>query len=114
MKKELKVIGKSARKLDGKQRATGKAVYGHDIQLPKMLHGSILRTKHPHAEIISIDTSKALALGGVECIITAEDVDVNNISYKRDHPILKNKANCERDEIAAVAAVTKALVCGLR
>ena len=107
MKKELKVIGKSARKLDGKQRATGKAVYGHDIQLPKMLHGSILRTKHPHAEIISIDTSKALALGGVECIITAEDVDVNNISYKRDHPILKNKANCERDEIAAVAARTK-------
>ncbi len=107
MKKELKVIGKSARKLDGKERVSGKSIYGHDIQLPNMLYGSILRTKHPHAEIISIDTSKAVSLDGVECIITADDIDVNNISYKRDHPILKKKANCERDEIAAVAARTK-------
>ncbi len=108
MKKELKIIGKSAKKLDGKERVSGKAVYGHDIELPNMLHGSILRTKHPYAEIISIDTSKAAALEGVECIITADDVDVNNISYKRDHPILKKgTVNCNRDEIAAVAARTK-------
>jgi CO/xanthine dehydrogenase Mo-binding subunit len=108
MKKELKVIGKSVPKLDGKMRATGKAVYGHDIELPMMLHGSILRTKYPCAEILSIDTSKALSLEGVECIITAADVDVNMIGYKRDHPILKGETvNCNRDEIAAVAARTK-------
>jgi len=108
MKKDLKVIGKSAPKLDGKMRATGQAVYGHDIELPNMLHGSILRTEHPCAEIISIDTSKALALDGVECIITADDIDVNNISYKRDHPVLKKgTVNCNRDELAAVAARTK-------
>ena len=108
MKKELKVIGKSTRKLDGKERVSGRAVYGHDIELPGMLHGSILKTQFPCAEIVSVDTSKALALEGVECIITADDVDVNNISYKRDHPILKkNTVNCERDEIAAVAARTK-------
>lgn len=108
MEKELKVIGKSHQKLDGKERVSGKAVYGHDIELPNMLHGSILRAKYPCAEIISIDTSKALALDGVECIITADDVDVNNIGYKKDHPILKKgTVNCNRDEIAAVAARTK-------
>lgn len=110
MKKELKVIGKSHRKLDAKERVSGKSVYGHDIELPNMLHGSILRTAHPCAEIISIDTSKAEALEGVECVITADDevCDVNNISYKRDHPILKKgTVNCNRDEIAAVAARTK-------
>ncbi|TAK30455.1 MAG: xanthine dehydrogenase family protein molybdopterin-binding subunit [Saprospiraceae bacterium] len=108
MKKELKYIGKAARKLDGKERVTGQAVYGHDIELPGMLHATILRTKYPCAEILSIDTSKAMALEGVECIITANDIDVNNISYKRDHPILKKgTVNCERDEIAAVAARTK-------
>ncbi|RLD26600.1 MAG: xanthine dehydrogenase family protein molybdopterin-binding subunit, partial [Bacteroidetes bacterium] len=47
---------------------------------------------------------------GVECVITADDevYDVNKISYKRDHPILKKgTVNCNRDEIAAVAARTK-------
>lgn len=108
MKNELKVIGKSHHKLDGKERVSGKAVYGHDIELPNMLHGSILRTKYPCADIISIDSSKAEELEGVECVITAADVDVNNISYKRDHPILKTATvNCNRDEIAAVAATTK-------
>ncbi len=108
MKKELKHIGKSAQKLDGKERVSGRAVYGHDIEFPKMLHASILRTKYPCAEILSVDTSKAMALDGVECIITADNVDTNNIGYKRDHPVLKKgTVNCNRDEIAAVAASTK-------
>ncbi|MCP4456420.1 MAG: xanthine dehydrogenase family protein molybdopterin-binding subunit [Cytophagales bacterium] len=108
MKKNLKIIGKSHKKLDGKERVSGKAVYGHDIELPNMLHGAILRTKYPCANLISIDTSRAEALGGVECVITAKDIEVSNISFKRDHPVLKNgTVNCNRDEIAAVAAVTK-------
>lgn len=108
MAKELTIIGKSTPKLDGKERVTGKAVYGHDIELPNMLHGMILRTKYPCANILSIDTSAAKALEGVICVITADDVDVNMIGYKRDHPIFKSKTvNCNRDEIAAVAATSK-------
>ena len=108
MKKELKIIGKPTPKLDAGIRATGQAVFGQDITLPNMLHGAILRAKYPVAEILSIDTSKARQLPGVECVITADDVDTNNISYKKDHPILKKgEVNCIRDEIAAVAATTK-------
>jgi CO/xanthine dehydrogenase Mo-binding subunit len=108
MEKTLKVIGKPTPKLDGSLRACGKAVYGHDIILPNMLYGAILRAKYPVADIVSIDTSKAKRLPGVICVITAEDVDVNNISYKRDHPILKRgEVNCIRDEIAALAATSK-------
>ncbi|MFQ5651966.1 MAG: xanthine dehydrogenase family protein molybdopterin-binding subunit [bacterium] len=108
MKKELKIIGKPTPKLDAKIRVTGAAVYGHDITLPNMLHGAILRTKYPAAKIEAIDTSKAKQLPGVVCVITADDVDVNNISYKHDHPILKKgEVNCIRDEIAAVAATTR-------
>ncbi len=108
MAKELSIIGKSTKKLDGKERVTGKAVYGHDIELPNMLYGMILRTKYPCANILSIDTSAAKALEGVATVITAGDVDVNMIGYKRDHPILKSKTvNCNRDEIAAVAATSK-------
>jgi xanthine dehydrogenase molybdenum-binding subunit len=107
MKKELRVIGKPVPKHDAAIRVTGKAVYGHDIKLPGMLHGAILRTEHPTAEF-TIDVSQARKLPGVVCVITADDVDTNNIGYKRDHPVLKKgEANCTRDEIAAVAAETK-------
>ncbi len=106
-KKSLKVIGTPVPKHDAKMRVTGEAVYGHDIKLPGMLYGAILRTEHPYAEF-SIDVSEAKKLPGVFCVLTADDVDTNNISYKRDHPILKKKfVNCIRDEIAAVAAETK-------
>ena len=106
--KQLKIIGKPTPKLDAKIRASGEAVYGHDILLPNMLHGAILRAKYPAADIVSIDTSKAKQLPGVVCVITADDIDVNNISYKRDHPILKKgEVNSIRDEVAAVAAETK-------
>ncbi len=108
MKKEYKVIGKPIPKHDANIRVTGKAIYGHDIVLPHMLYGAILRTEHPSAIIESIDVSAALKLPGVICVITADDVDVNNIGYKRDHPILKKgEANCTRDEVAALAAETK-------
>lgn len=106
-KKALKVIGHPQPKLDADIRLTGKAVYGHDINLPGMLHGAILRTEHPCASF-TIDVSAAKKLPGVVCVITADDVETRNISYKRDHPVLKKgEVNCIRDEIAAVAAVTK-------
>ncbi len=108
MTKKLKVIGTPVPKHDADIRVTGKAIYGHDIVLTDMLHGAILRTEHPSAIIESIDVSAAKKLAGVVCIITADDVEVNNIGYKRDHPIMKKgEANCTRDEIAAVAAETK-------
>lgn len=108
MVKKLKIIGKSSPKLDGKERVSGKAVYGHDIMLPNMLYGMILRSQYPCARIKSIDCSEALALDGVECILTAKDVDVNRIGFKRDHPVFKGETvNCQRDEIAAVAATSR-------
>ena len=107
MKKELKVIGKPIPKHDANIRVSGKAVYGHDIVLTNMLYGAILRTEHPTAEF-TIDISEAIKLPGVVCVLTADDTDTNNISYKRDHPILKKgEVNCIRDEIAAVAAETR-------
>lgn len=105
MKQEYKIIGKPVPKHDAGIRVTGRAVYGHDIKLPGMLHGAILRAQHPSAIIESIDVSEAEKLAGVACVITASDCDLNNIGYKRDHPVMKSgEVNCIRDEIAAVAA----------
>ncbi len=107
MTEKLKVIGKPQPKIDAGIRITGKAVYGQDIKLPYMLYGAILRSEHPYSGF-SIDVSEAKKLEGVVCVITADDVDCNNISYRKDHPILKKgEVNCLRDEIAAVAAESK-------
>src|ERR1039458_644212 len=107
METEHKIIGKPTQKIDAGIRISGKAIYGHDVKLNGMLHGAILRTEYPCADF-TIDTSDAKKLPGVVCVITADDIDCNNIGYKRDHPILKKEeANCIRDEIAAVAAETK-------
>lgn len=107
MSKKLNVIGTPIPKIDAGIRITGKAVYGQDVKLPGMLHGAILRAEYPCAEF-TIDVSAARKLPGVIAVITADDIDCNNISYKKDHPILKKgEVNCIRDEIAAVAAESK-------
>jgi CO/xanthine dehydrogenase Mo-binding subunit len=104
----MNIIGKRIPKLDAGDRVTGKSIYGTDIELPGHASWSHSRSKFPSAIIESIDVSKARALPGVECVITADDVDITNLSYRKDHPVLKkDEVNCIRDEIAAVAAVSK-------
>jgi xanthine dehydrogenase molybdenum-binding subunit len=103
------VIGGSFPKLDAPERATGRAVYIHDIELPRMLHAAILRTDRVHARILSIDTAAAARLPGVRAVITAKDIDNQPFGHGKDNTALKgDKVRCIRDEVAAVAAETEA------
>jgi xanthine dehydrogenase YagR molybdenum-binding subunit len=54
---ERRVIGTRVQRLDGPAKATGRAKYSYDINRPGMLHAKILRCRHAHARIRSIDTS---------------------------------------------------------
>lgn len=71
---EYSVLGKSVVRVDALEKVTGKAVYCTDIKLPGMLYVKVLRSPHPHARIVSIDTRKAAQLPGVRCILTGEGV----------------------------------------
>lgn len=71
--KEFKAVGKRPIRHDGHDKVTGKALYGADISLPSLQFGGILRSPHPHARIISIDTSRAEKHPGVTAIITGKD-----------------------------------------
>ena len=102
------LIGKRITKLDAPQKTTGEALYLHDIKLPGMLYGKILRADRVHARIVSIDTSSAKALRGVHAVITAADTPNVPLGHGKDNPPLKgDKVRCIRDEIAAVAAETE-------
>jgi 4-hydroxybenzoyl-CoA reductase alpha subunit len=106
MSEDFSFVGKRVSKLDAPAKVTGQVVYGHDMKLPRMLYGKILRSAYPHARLVSIDTSKAKALPGVKAVITAEDIPDVKIGWARDNPVLKSgKVRSIRDEIAAVAAI---------
>ena len=68
-----KVVGKRVPRTDSVPKATGAARFTADISLPRMLYGKILRSPHPHARILSIDTSRAERLPGVRAVVTAAD-----------------------------------------
>ncbi|MDP7627976.1 MAG: xanthine dehydrogenase family protein molybdopterin-binding subunit [SAR202 cluster bacterium] len=70
---EFSAVGKRPVRHDGYDKVTGKALYGADMNLPGMIHGSILRSPHAHARIISIDTSKAEAHPEVHAVISNTD-----------------------------------------
>ncbi len=70
---EFRQFGKRFRKVDGDDKVTGRAQFGADFTAQGSLFGKIVRSPYAHAKIISIDTSAAEALPGVEAVCTAAD-----------------------------------------
>lgn len=62
------------RAADARDKVLGRAVYAADLTMPGMLHGAVLRSPHPHADILDIDDSEARALPGVVVVATGKDV----------------------------------------
>lgn len=103
------VIGRRMRKVDGLAKSTGRAVYTDDLAFPGMLHGKILRSPHPHARIVSIDTSAAEAAPGVEVIVTGKDFPFHFGSAVRDQPFLAiDRVRYIGEPVVAIAARTEA------
>jgi CO/xanthine dehydrogenase Mo-binding subunit len=69
------VNGKESKydRVEAYEMVTGKAKYAGDYMAPDMLVAKIKHSPHPHAKIISINTSKAEALPGVKCVLTGKD-----------------------------------------
>lgn len=63
-----RVIGTKVQRLDGPDKATGRAKYSFDINRPGMLHARILRCPHAHARIRSIDTGAAEKVNGFRAL----------------------------------------------
>jgi CO/xanthine dehydrogenase Mo-binding subunit len=104
----ISLIGRRIPKMDAPEKASGRARYIHDLQVPGMLHAKILRSAHVHAKILAIETSEAKKLPGVHAVITAADVPWQRpIGVAKDHlPLKTDRVRSLRDEIAAVAADT--------
>lgn len=71
--KELRVVNHSVPKVDAKSLVTGKAVYTNDLAPSDCLIVKIIRSPYAHALIKDINTTRAEAVPGIECILTYKD-----------------------------------------
>ncbi len=74
--KEFKIIGQSPKRLDAREKVTGRAKYAGDMRLPGMLYARILRPPVHGATRKSLDTSKAKAMRGVTVVENGDLVAV--------------------------------------
>ncbi len=109
---DLSYVGKSVPRKDGPTKVSGSAEYTVDVSLPGMLCGKVLRSPHPHARIVSIDTSRAERLRGVKAVVTAKDSlkikhgFVQTGRYPADqYPIAVDRVRHVGEEIAGIAAI---------
>ncbi|HXG05276.1 MAG TPA: molybdopterin cofactor-binding domain-containing protein [Candidatus Binatia bacterium] len=108
-KTRFAVIGQPRPKIDAWAKVTGVTRFADDLVLPRMAHGKLLRSPHPHARIGRIDTGRARALPGVYAVITGHDlprVKFGILPVSQDEEALcTEKVRMVGDAVAAVAAV---------
>ncbi len=106
-KKDFKVVGNRMTRPDGIDKVTGRALFGADMSAPGMLHAAILRSPHPHARILNIDVTDALALGGVKAVVTAADFAPQKGAFNQDtldNCMARGVALYDGHAVAAIAA----------
>jgi 4-hydroxybenzoyl-CoA reductase subunit alpha len=111
----FRVLNTHVHNIDGIAKVTGRATYTFDVKLPGMLYGKILRSPYPHAKIVKIDASRALALPGVVAVVNGKDdtLGVKQGIWRRysdlcDEQVLPvDKVRYIGEPVAAVAAVTE-------
>ncbi|MEY9863033.1 xanthine dehydrogenase D subunit [Catenulispora sp. GAS73] len=100
-------VGDSPTRPDGPLKVKGEFAYSSDLFMDDMVWGMTLRSPHPRALIRSIDVAAALALPGVDAVLTHEEVP----GYKlygldvRDQPVLAiGEVRHQGEPVALVAA----------
>lgn len=117
-KREFRIIGSRVEKLDAADKVTGRARFGSDVTLPRLLVGKILRSPHAHAMIKQIDITDALDVPGMKAIITGSDfpqisLDPSGAITQRDvflgqEVMARHKVCFHGQAVAAVAATSEA------
>jgi len=100
-------VGESVERPDGPPKVKGEFTYASDLWVPGMLHGATLRSPHPHARIVSIDTAKARSFPGVRAVRTNVDLpnsELYGLMKSDQYPLARKKVRFLGDPVAIVAA----------
>jgi len=105
-------IGTRSAKYEAAELALGDRGYVDDIRLPGLLHAALVFTDHARADILKIDTEKAMQQAGVVAVYTAQDIPGDpmvGIIYK-DWPVMipvGGRTSYAGDVLAVVVAETR-------
>lgn len=110
-------VGEALPRLDGPAKVAGHAPYSGDFNMEGQLTMKLRFAGRPHARVLNVDTSKALAVPGVVAVFTSLDVPVNEYGLQYpDQPVLCGPGDPKKgtdiarfvgDQIAAVVAETE-------
>ena len=101
---DFKLIGKHYSPPALVAKVTGRAKYAEDFRAEGMLFTKLLLSPMPHGRVRNLDTSAAMAMPGVEAILTADDLPEVEAPLEQ---MLTNEPLYEGEPILAVAAVTE-------
>ena len=110
--RELKLIGTPFRRVDGWAKVTGATRFADDLAFPRMCFIKLVRSTVPHARLLAVDASTALAMPGVLAVLTGADLPVTFgiLPVSQDeHPLALDVVRHVGDPIAAVAATSEDL-----
>ena len=79
---EFRIMGNSKLRVDSREKVTGEALYSGDIQIPDMLCARILRPPSLGAKLLSVDTTLAELIEGVEVV---KDGDLVAVLHPSQH-----------------------------
>jgi CO/xanthine dehydrogenase Mo-binding subunit len=104
----MSLIGASPTRPDALGKVTGAALYPGDLVRPDMLQLKVVFARRPHARILALDASRAMAYPGVVAVFTASDVPCNAFGLiEQDQPVLCGDAvRFVGDKVALVAAAS--------
>ena len=105
---KLTYIGKPVPRINGRAKVTGRATYTVDVKLSGMLHARLLRSPHPHARVLSIDTKPAARHPGVRAVHVLDAVIGRAVETTGQGATVSSgrRVLYVGDPVAAVAAVT--------
>ncbi len=119
--KHLHQIGKPLVRTDVKGKSEGRTRYAGDYVMPNMLHAVVLRAPMASATLKHIDVTRARALPGVACILTASDITAHDAAtdlpgqtgrkrLNTDNQILvRTRVRYHGEPLALIAADTRAI-----
>lgn len=95
-------VGASTVRLDAPAKTTGAAQFPGDRIGPDALWAKVVFTDQPHARLLALDTAAARSAPGVETVVTAEDVPVNEYGLTMaDQPVLVGVTQCRHSAVAS-------------
>jgi carbon-monoxide dehydrogenase large subunit len=111
---ERHAMGVSMKRKEDPRFIRGRGNYLDDHSMPGMLHLALVHSPYPHARIVKIDKTAALAVPGVVAVLTGEDLAAHGLAwiptfhgYDKQMVLCVGKALYQYQEVAGVIATSR-------